>query len=326
MINVYVHRGPLIESAHKVIAVVSDSQGDINELYGTANTIIYPRSSIKPIQALPIVLSGANDRYGLTSKELAIASASHNGESFHVECVESWLKKLNLSCSDLECGVHPPSSVESNYELVRAGREFNSIHNNCSGKHTGMLCVAKQLNELTNGYSKVNHKVQQLVKSTIEELISYSIPEDAYGIDGCSLPTWAIPIDKFALGLARLAEQELTNKKYVQACKLIFEACVNNPDYVAGTERYCTLIMRECAKQVLVKTGAEGVMAAAIRRPGKPALGIAVKCLDGASRASEAALAFLLNKYKVLPDTSIYLNKKIVNWNNIETGFIEVSC
>jgi L-asparaginase II len=271
---------------------------------------------------LPLVLSGAFNKYNLTQKELAIASASHGGEAYHIECVDAWLKKLELSYLDLECGVHPPSHLESSYKLIKAGIEFSSLHNNCSGKHTGMLCVAKQLNEPTLGYSKVSHKVQKLVKATIEELIDYSIPQNSYGIDGCSIPTWAIPIDKFALGLARYADEDLANKKLVEATQAIFTACVDNPDYIAGTERFCTLLMRECEKKVLIKTGAEGVMAAIIKHP-RP-LGIAIKCLDGTTRAAEAVLAFLLNKYGVLPDRSSYLNKKILNWNNIQTGFIEV--
>lgn len=322
MLNVFIYRGSLVESVHKVVAVVSDSEGNIIEGFGNINSVIYPRSSIKPIQALPLVLSGAASKYSLTQKELAIASASHSGESFHVKCVESWLMKLGLSYLDLECGVHPPSHIESTYNLVQNGEKFNSLHNNCSGKHTGMLCVSKHLGESTVGYANVNHRVQQIIKNTLEEIIDYSIPHDGYGIDGCSIPTWAIPIGKFALGLARFASQDLSNGKLSQACENIFEACINNPEYIAGTDRFCTLIMQECEKRVLVKTGAEGVMAAIIKQP-KP-MGIAIKCLDGSSRASEAVLAFLLNKHKLLSETSQFLKKKVFNWNNMQTGLIEV--
>jgi L-asparaginase II len=323
MLNVCVHRGALVESTHKVIAVVSDSNQNILESYGNTNTIIYPRSSIKPIQALPLVLSGAVTQYNLTQKELAVASASHGGEPFHIDCVEAWLKKLGLSYLDLECGIHAPSHADSAYELVRTGKKFSTIHNNCSGKHTGMLCLAKQLKENTQNYSKVNHKVQETIKSTIEELIDYSIPQDAFGIDGCSIPTWAIPISQFALGLARFADKDFKNKNIGNACQTIFSACVSNPEYIAGTDRFCTALMRDCSSNILVKTGAEGVMAAIINYP-RP-IGIAVKCVDGTTRAAEAALAFLLNKYKLLPADSKFLNKKIYNWNDMETGFIEVS-
>jgi L-asparaginase II len=322
MLKVFIYRGNLVESVHKVVAVVSDSEGNIIEGFGNIDSIIYPRSSIKPIQALPLILSGAASTYSLTQKELAIASASHGGESFHVICVESWLKKLSLSYLDLECGAHPPSHLESTYKLVRNGEKFNSLHNNCSGKHAGMLCVSKHLGEFTAGYTSVNHKVQQIIKNTIEEIIDYSIPQDNYGIDGCSIPTWAIPISKFALGLARFASQDQSNRKLAEACENIFQACVNNPEYIAGTDRFCTLIMQECEKRVLVKTGAEGVMAAVIKQP-QP-IGIAIKCLDGSSRAAEAVLAFLLNKYKLLPETSQFLKKKVFNWNNMQTGLIEV--
>jgi L-asparaginase II len=325
MLNVKVYRGNNIESRHQVLAAVVNSQGQVLESYGDIETLIYPRSAIKPLQALPLVVSGASDFYHLTDQEIAIASSSHDGEEFHIECVESWLARLNLSIKDLECGVHPPYHDPTAFELYKQGKEFLAIHNNCSGKHTGMLCLAQFLKVPTQGYVKAHHPVQQKVKEQIEQMIQYKIPAEAFGIDGCSIPTWWLPLKNFAGGLARFADPTSCkdlDSKVQKACQRVYEACVQNPDYIAGTERFCTKIMKECEGKAVVKTGAEGVFAAMIREQG---LGIAVKCLDGSLRGSEAAIAYLLNKYQVLPNHSGYLHKKVSNWNHIVTSRIEVS-
>lgn len=320
--KVLVHRGYQIESIHNVNAVVARSDGTVLETYGDGREIIYPRSAIKPFQALPIILSGAYNRFSLGARELVLASASHSGETFHTDCVERWLKKIDLREIDLECGAHAPLNMEATYELVRRGKKFSQLHNNCSGKHTGMLTVARHLDIPTKGYVNPDHQIQQIIKTTIEEMIQHKIRVDGYGIDGCSIPSWQIPLDRFAIGLARFASGNFLDSKLRLACLEIFEACQKYPEYIAGTDRFCTNIIKECKGKALIKTGAEGVMAAIIKEP--IGMGIAVKCVDGAARAAEVAMAALLNKYKILSSNSVYLTKPIINWNNIVTGRIEV--
>lgn len=322
-ILVNIIRGNRIESFHNVIAITIEPNGQIIDSYGDIEQKIYPRSSIKPIQALPLILSGAHQKFQLTTQELAIACSSHNAEKIHTDCVETWLKKINLNITDLECGAYNPSDPEALNQLIKSGQACSSLHNNCSGKHTGMLCTCLQMGFSTQNYVHVNHPVQLFVKQVIEKLSEYKIPQQDYGIDGCSLPNWSLQLKNFAVALAKFANPQIIPElEYQNACELIYNACLKHPELIAGTNRYCTLMMTELNKKAVIKTGAEGVMAAIIRSP-KP-MAIAVKCLDGATRAAESAMTHLLFKYGVLKNAnSPLLNKKIMNWNKIETGFIE---
>jgi L-asparaginase II len=322
MLEVLIYRGEKIESIHKVHLIVFNNESGIEEAFGNTQELIFPRSAIKPIQALPLVISGAYEHYGLSYKELALASASHSGETIHTKSVSAWLSKVGLSERDLECGIHAPLNIETTFELVRARAKFTQIHNNCSGKHTGMLSVARYLNLPIQSYVKPEHQVQKLIKNIIEELCDLKIDQNSYGIDGCSVPSWVMPLENFARGLARFSGTQFGSKKLKKACTMIFEASQQYPEYIAGTDRFCTNIIKQSNGNVLVKTGAEGVMAAIVK--GKLSLGIAVKCVDGTTRAVEAAMASILNKYNLIEPNSNYLHRKIINWKGITTGKIEV--
>jgi L-asparaginase II len=261
-LQVGVFRGEYLESVHKVHAVVVNSLGQKILSFGQVEQKIFPRSSIKPIQAVPLITTGAYDAKNVTLAELALSCASHSGEKIHFDNVSAWLDRLSLTSSDLQCGTHHPSSIASTIRMAQDKIEYSAVCNNCSGKHTGMLCHALHMKNPTKDYIHYEHPVQQRVKHAIEEFCNINLNEKDYGIDGCSIPSFFIPMDKFALGMARIAEPTGLSLENSKAAALIFQACTENPILVAGSERYCTRVMLRTNKKVLIKTGAEGVMAA----------------------------------------------------------------
>ena len=322
-LNVDVWRGPNIESRHTVSAVVVNSSGQIQHSWGESNQKIYPRSSIKALQALPIILSGAADRFAISDIELALASASHNGEPEQVEVIQRWLQRLGLSVNDLECGAHLPGYPKAAANLIQSGTHFTALHNNCSGKHTGMLATALALGKGTQGYSKASHPVQSMIKKLIEDFCSEKVHESDIAIDGCSIPTYYMPMKNLATGMARLGDPESLSPAYRQAAEKVYTAIVRNPYFVAGTDRYCTLIMTALNGRALVKTGAEGVMFATV-----PELksGVVVKVHDGTVRAAEIAMSFILNELGLLDPQSAekFCEIPVRNWNQILTGRIKI--
>lgn len=323
-LNVDVWRGPNIESRHTVSAVVVNSSGQIQYAWGEPHQKIYPRSSIKSLQALPIILSGAADRFAISDIELALASASHNGEPEQVEVIQQWLRRLGLSVNDLECGAHPPGYSKAAAELIQSGNQYTALHNNCSGKHTGMLATALAMGKNTQGYSKASHPVQIMIKKLIEDFCSEQIQETDIAIDGCSIPTYYLTMKNLATGMARLGDEESLVPAYRQAAEKVYSAIVSNPYFVAGTDRYCTLIMTALNGRALIKTGAEGVMFATIPEIN---CGVVVKVQDGTVRAAEVAMSFILNELGLLDPQSAekFCEIPVRNWNQILTGQIIIN-
>ena len=281
---VEVWRGPRIESLHRAAACVVDHRGEIHIAKGNLHVETYPRSSLKPLQALPLVETGAFAKLGLTSRHLALACASHGGEPVHTELADKWLQAIGLSANDLACGPHPPTHNRSAHELYKAGTTYTRIHNNCSGKHTGMLAVCQHRGWPIAGYEQPDHPLQAMIAARLQELAERDdLPSP--GIDGCSLPNWPIQLRELALIMAKLAAGGAQT-----AGRQILAAMAEHPYLVAGAKRACTAIM-QAAPHLTVKTGAEGVYIAAY--PGR-GLGLALKVEDGATRASEAALVTLL--------------------------------
>jgi L-asparaginase II len=279
---------------------------------------------VKSIQALPLVESGAADAYGFGEKELALACASHSGEPAHVALAASMLKRAGLDGTALECGAHWPSRQEVTIELARSGAVPTALHNNCSGKHSGFLSVCQHCGVDHHGYVRMDHRLQDMVRDALEGVTGAPHGLDNSGTDGCSIPTYAIPLRSLALGFARMATGNRLGPKRAAAAKRLFSACMAEPLYVAGTDRACTRIMEAGKGRVFVKTGAEGVYCAAVPELG---LGIALKCDDGAGRASEAVvcsvLAHLLRDDAGLSGKLANLaHSTLRNWNGIEVGDI----
>lgn len=298
---VEVTRGPLVESVHRGAIAIADARGKMLFALGDIALPVYPRSSLKPIQALPLLESGAADALGVSDEEIALACASHSGEPMHTGRVAAWLERLGLGEGDLACGAHPSRYEPVADDMIRRGESPTRIHNNCSGKHTGFLTVARHWNIATAGYERHDHPVQQAVARALGELAD--IPGDLpWGVDGCAAPNFALPLAAFASALAQLGEPARLSPPRARAARRIVAAMTAHPELVAGTGRACTLLMRAGRGRYAVKTGAEGVYAAIVPGHG---LGIALKIDDGAGRAAETAIAYLLARLGLVDADSV---------------------
>jgi len=286
---VHVTRGGIVESRHRGAFAVADAGGGLAVALGDIASPIFPRSAIKAFQALAMVELAA-DRFGFTEEEIALACASHGGEPEHVRVARAMLAKLGLDQADLECGAHWPYDAEAQHALAAAGERPGAIHNNCSGKHAGMLALALTLDVDPKGYTDVSHPVQRTIAATLRDLCGIDPDAQPCGTDGCSVPTWAMPLAAWARGFARFASGASLAPERRRAARRIMAAVRNHPFMVAGSERFCTRLM-QAVPRAFVKTGAEGVFCGAVPHAG---FGLAVKCDDGAGRAAEAIMAALL--------------------------------
>ena len=308
-------RGGRAESMHRGHAVICDGTG-IVEAWGDPAQIIFPRSSCKMVQALPLIESGAAEAVGLTDRQLALACASHNGGRIHVDGVTDWLTTLGLSEPDLRCGSHMPRDPAENRRLTCSDESPCQIHNNCSGKHAGFLTLNRHLGGGSD-YIDPDHPVQQAAKSAFEDVTGETSP--GFGIDGCSAPNHACTLEGLATAMARFARPGSDRRG--QAMARLALAMRTHPDLVAGEGRACTELMRAMDGRVSVKTGAEGVFVAILPDPG---LGIALKITDGTMRAAEAAITALLVHLGALdraaPVVERHLTGPIRNWRGMVTG------
>ncbi len=288
---VEVYRGGSVESVHRGAVVVTAPSGDILAAWGHVDAMIYPRSAIKPFQAIPLVETGAIDRYRLGAAEIALASASHGGQAAHVAAVARWLARIGLSEDALGCGAHWPIDAEAARALVREGGEPSPIHNNCSGKHAGFLTMTLHLGNGIERYLDPPSPVQSRVREAIQDMCAVDCPRTATAVDGCGAPAPRFPLLALARGFARLGAPGDLPKSRAEACRRITDAMVANPRLVAGEGRFDTVAMTALGAIAVTKSGAEGVRAAALLERG---VGLAVKIDDGASRAADVAMAALL--------------------------------
>jgi L-asparaginase II len=319
---VEVVRGALTESRHRGAVAVVDADGASVLALGDVARPVYPRSAVKPLQALPLVESGAADRYGFGEEELALACASHGGEPAHVEVAARMLARAGLDLGALECGAHWPSHQESGRALARSGGAPSALHNNCSGKHAGFVCVACAAGIDHRGYVAAEHAVQREVRAALEDVTGVGLGADVCGIDGCSIPTWAVPLTALAHAFAKFATGRGLAPERAKAAARLRAACAAQPYFVAGTGRFCTEIMKRFGPRVLVKTGAEGVYCGALPEQG---IGIALKCDDGATRAAEVVMAAMIVRFLPLSDEERvalerFMRPTLRNWNGIEVG------
>jgi L-asparaginase II len=325
MINpvlVEVHRGALVESRHRGAVAVVDADGGSVLAVGDVESPVFPRSAIKALQALPMVEAGAPEKFAFADAELAIASASHAGEPMHVAVVERMLARTGRDVAALACGAHWPLQQAAADALARQGLAPTALHNNCSGKHAGFLALADAIGTAGGGYEKPGHPVQRAVKATFEALAGGTIAESACAVDGCSVPTWAVPLKNLARAFARFATGRGLGPARTQAATRIRLACARRPELVAGTGRFCSLVMQSLGDKIFVKTGAEGVMCGALPDLG---LGVAIKCEDGAGRASEVAMAAVIARLLRQDEAAQsalarFVRPTLSNWNGMAVG------
>lgn len=315
-----VWRGDLLESVHFGHAVVCDDSGQIVQAWGNPDAVIYPRSSCKMVQALPLITSGAAAKYGLGDAQLALACASHNGAAIHTDRVNAWLGDLGLTDDDFRCGPQMPDDPPARKHLTCSDTAPCQVHNNCSGKHAGFLT----LNQFMGGgseYTDIDHPVQQAALAAFEDVTGMDSP--GYGIDGCSAPNFQTTVHGLARAMAWFASATDRSDRQSQAAAQLTHAMTVFPELVAGEGRACTELMRAMDGKVAIKTGAEGVFIAII--PEKK-LGVALKITDGTTRASECAIASILCGLGVLdpnhPATRKRMNVVMRNRRDIDVGVI----
>lgn len=321
-ILVEVTRGQRVESMHAGAVAISDAAGGLVFAMGDVTRPVFPRSAVKAFQALPLIETGAADKYRLTDAEIALACASHSGEPRHAALAAQMLAKAGRDENCLECGAHWPSNVEFSRMLAAEGKTPTPLHNNCSGKHAGFVCLACGNDDDPKGYIHADHPVQQRVRRSLEDMTGETFSDALTGIDGCSIPTYAISLHAMARGFARFGTGEKLDATRAQAAARIRKAVAANPDMVAGVGRVDTLMMTALRERLFTKTGAEGVYCGALPEIG---LGFALKCDDGAGRAAEVAMAAIVATALPLSDKEravVTQTEKpvLVNWNGIAVG------
>jgi L-asparaginase II len=314
-------RGDLVESVHRAAVAICDADGRIVAEWGDTERVVFPRSAVKMIQALPLVESGAAKAYGLSDEHLALACASHSGEAMHTGRVGAWLGVIGAADHDLRCGPHFPYGEPARDAMIRAGETPLHIHNNCSGKHTGFLTVARHFGAPLDAYVDTVHPVQLAVMDAIAGVAGVPVGSWSLGVDGCSAPNFALPLSRWAYAMARIATGKGLPPMRAQAARALTAAMAAHPELMSGTGRACAHFIRATEGRAIVKTGAEGVFVAILPERG---LGVALKVLDGATRASETLMAACLVKLGVLdaqhPTARLYLDAPIRNWEGLTVG------
>jgi L-asparaginase II len=294
---VEVTRGGIVESTHRGRACIACADGRVLAQWGDIDAPVFPRSAIKALQAIPLVETGAFDAFQLTDAELALACASHHAESRHTRLVEAWLRRIGCSAKDLECGAHLPLDEETAHELIRQGEPATALHNNCSGKHAGMLTTARFARETTAGYTRFDHPVQQRILSVLEEMSGVDLSAAPWGVDGCGVPTIGMPLAALARAMAAMARPTGLPDSRAKAVERIRQAWGSHPQLIGGRNSFDTAMIKAGMGSVLVKGGAEGVSCAVLPREG---IGIALKIDDGGGRARDIAMAALIRSTRVM--------------------------
>ena len=332
---VEVMRGAAVESAHCGAVAVVDGEGKVLASLGNIERPIFPRSAVKVLQALPLVASGAAEMLGLADDELAVACASHGGETRHVQTAAAMLAKAGLDVAALECGTHWPYEEGAMRALAAQGREPSALNNNCSGKHAGFLCLAcamhggkPNLRQFAKGYVAPDHPVMREVTAALQASTGFDLSTTARGTDGCSIPTYAIPLRHLALAFARVGTGIGLSPSHARAAERLRAAVAKAPFMVAGTGRFDTRVMERLGARVFCKVGAEGVFCAALPERG---LGVAIKIDDGNNaRACEVVMAAVIESLVALTDDEAVFMRSLSeltlrNWNGIEVGQLRAS-
>ena len=324
---VEVTRGNLVESRHRGMVVAVDGDGKVVFSQGDIDAAVFPRSACKAMQGLPLIESGAADAYGFGAQELALACSSHSGEPEHVRLAASMLAAAGLDESVLECGAHWAFDQPVLINQARSLDQPTAIHNNCSGKHAGFVCAACHSGTALKGYVRYEHPVQAEIRGVMESLTGAVLATDNCGTDGCSIPTYAVPLKSLAHGFAKMATGTGLASERAKASRRLMEACMAEPFFVAGTKRACTRLMKVAPGRIFAKTGAEGVFCAAIPEKG---IAIALKCEDGTTRAAESMVAATLARFfagepAVHGALMAMANRSMSNWNGIHVGDVRVT-
>ena len=327
-------RGGIVESFHRGALAIVDADGGVHTALGDIDRPIFPRSAVKVLQALPLVASGAAEALGLTDQELALACASHGGEPHHAATAASMLAKAGVDAQALECGAHWPYHDGAIKALAASGGQPSALHNNCSGKHAGFVCLGCRLaggqdvGAFVRGYVEPGHPVMREVTAALQAATGFDLGQAPRGTDGCSIPTYAIPLRHLAHAFARVATGVGLSPGHAQAARRLRQAVARAPQMVAGTGRFDSRVMARLGERVFCKVGAEGVYCAAFPESG---LGVALKMDDGnTARAAEVVMAAVIEARLALEGEDAALMRSLSqvelrNWNGILVGTLQAA-
>jgi len=299
---VEVTRGRSVESWHAIAACACDSDARLSLSMGDIDRPVYLRSAAKPFIAAAAIAAGVREAFGLNSEEIAVICASHSGEPFHIAAVRSILQKLDLDESALQCGTHLPIDERSAHALIRAGEQPSALHDNCSGKHAGILALTRVLGADVATYRDAEHPAQRAILDLCARLCDDDMTKWPLALDGCGIPVFATPLRKAALAFARFAVLRGLPDPELQALNIVREAMLAHPSYVAGTGQFDTALMAATGGAIASKVGAEGVAGIAAITAGQ---GLALKVVDGAARARPPATLAALEVIDALPAAAL---------------------
>jgi L-asparaginase II len=325
---VLVYRGEYLESTHDVHVAVVNAQGELLYSYGNPDRFTFPRSSMKPFQAVQLIETGAAEAFNYSAAGISLSCASHSGEPFHRHTVLDILHKVGLVEDHLQCGTHIPRDMESYKQLIREGKELTPVFSNCSGKHSGMLATAVHMNEDVHTYRELSHPLQQRILEIIEDVCSFPKEQIQISVDGCGVPVHQLPLKNAALGFARLANPEvIAVEKRAQALKTICHSMIQHPEMVGGTDRFDTDLMRVYNGRIVAKAGAEAVQCLADLETG---IGIAIKVEDGSPRATSVVTMEVLKQLgigdeEMFTKLASYVNAPVLNARNDQIGVIKAN-
>lgn len=319
-------RGPWGESESLADVVVMNSHGNIIETWGEVDSMIYPRSTVKLNQALLLFTSGAATAFSLSTESIALSCASHWGQEVHISVLSNFLKSINCTVNDLECGAHRPYDEAAYVKMLQAGQTFSSAHSNCSGKHTGFLAVCKHLGLPTQGYINYQHPLQEALRQLQSKVFDFDFHKADWGIDGCGIPTYRLPLSKVAWAQLLFLKESANKEAWQEASEQIVRSLTLHPELISGAKMICSEIIAKTKGAVICKDGAEGVFIAALREQG---LVIAFKIRDGAYRASIALMPELLHHFGAINSSALQelrqiVGSKIKNIVGKEVGEIRV--
>ena len=315
-------RGTAVESTHFGAVAVVDRSGAVLRAAGDPYTLVYTRSSLKPLQALPFTAHGGVERFGFSKAQVALMCASHSGEPRHVDAVADMLARCGRSAADLQCGTHAPGFYEARGELPPPP-PYSTLSHNCSGKHSGMLAYCVQHGHRVGDYLAFDHPLQQSIRSAVSTFTGVAEDRLVAGIDGCSAPNYAVPLASLATAFARLATAEV-DADYGMAPRVLADAMMAHPEMVSGEFRSDLALMQAGRGDWVTKIGAEGVQAIGIRSQG---LGIAIKVADGQKRGLYPAIVAVLEALGLVDAAARQVlepwgRRTVTNYRGLATGEI----
>ncbi len=323
-VGIEVTRGGRMESRHAVDVIVATAAGTVVLDAGDVETPVFPRSAIKAWLALPLLETGIADRLGLDAQALALACASHEGSDRHVSVARAMLAASGRTEADLACGAHWPLSRAASSRLAASEGAPCPIHNNCSGKHAGLIALAVGLGLDPSGYERPDHGAMRLATDALAVETGCVCDASNRATDGCSIPTHAIPLRGLARAFARLGTGEGVPPARQAAAARLRRAVADHPVLLSGTGRFDTVLTEAAGEALFIKGGAEGVWCAALPEAG---LGIAVKARDGAGRAAQAAMVAMLGRYgpeHLAPALADWPGRRLDTWRGAPVGEVRV--